>query len=101
MKELTFKHAGQVIRNPFFSACGQHQVNPVEAYGFESVETGGGCAAWRLDLADGHHLLLTDSSGCYEPDLADWPHALVGLVNTDTGDEVCCVFARELLRVIE
>ncbi|CAM3272463.1 Uncharacterised protein [Pseudomonas fluorescens] len=32
MKELTFKHAGQVIRNPFFSACGQHQVNPVEAY---------------------------------------------------------------------
>lgn len=100
MKALTFIHAGQVIRNPFFSPCGRHQVNPVVAYGFESVETGGGCAALRLDLSDHHFMLLTDESGSYEPDLDDWENALVGKLEMESGDEVCCVFARELLRLI-
>lgn len=33
--------------------------------------TGGGCRAWRLDLTDGSHLLLTDDGGAMPPEFND------------------------------
>lgn len=101
MNDFSFRQDGQLIRNPFFSACGRLPVDPVECYGFERVNTGGGCVALHRDLGNGTYLVLTDSSGSYEPDLADWRDALVGLYRTATGDEIECVFARELLREIK
>lgn len=34
-----------------------------KAAGFELEPTGGGCTAWRRDVADGCYILVTDSGG--------------------------------------
>ena len=58
------------------------------AAGFEFYHTGGGCTAWRKDIAGGRHVLITDddgSAGSYAdgscPD--SW---LVGWHDDESGD---------------
>lgn len=55
--------------------------------------TGGGCMAWRLVLADGTYLLLTDDGGGYPPGMGD-RQVTVGHYDQDgepmTGDcDIC------------
>lgn len=77
---LSFQYEGVEIRNPFIAPDGQSVVDPMAAYGFEKVQTGGGCLALHLPLPDGGCIVLTDSDGCRVP----------------TGDEMCsALIARE------
>lgn len=63
---MSFIRDGMAIRNPFRSPCGRFPVDPVVAYGFEVVDTGGGCQALQLNLPDGGWFWLTDD--CAVPD---------------------------------
>lgn len=60
---LSFLHAGQLITNPFLSPDGLHPVDPVQAYGFEEHQTGGGCTALVRALENGQRLMLTEVDG--------------------------------------
>lgn len=88
---LAFEHDGKQIRVPFLVAdlAGLKRVDPVEAYGFFEVNTGGGCMALQRDLADGRYLLLTDESGVEIPD-EDWEACLIGLFNEDGEQMAMC-----------
>lgn len=73
---------GSVVANPLRSADGLRDVSP-ENYGFFEWETGGGCLAYRLNLADGGCLLLTDSSGAGLPDPDDDDSPMLGRYNAE------------------
>lgn len=70
---LAFEHAGFEIRDPYTSECSRFQANPVADYGFEEIETGGGCKALYLKDEDGRELWITDPSGCFIPDTSKYP----------------------------
>ena len=40
--------------------------NTFKEYGFDIAATGGGCLAWRKDVADGYYI-ITDEGGCNLP----------------------------------
>lgn len=54
------------------------------AAGFEFHTTGGGCTAWRLELADGREVLATDLSGTSHEVHGEW---LLGVYRPEDGDE--------------
>lgn len=56
-----FIYEGIEIKNPTLSSCGRFNVDPIEAYGFYEVETGGGNTALQLDTSDGGFIWLTDN----------------------------------------
>lgn len=94
---VSFLQAGQLVTNPFLSPDGLHPVDPVEAYGFEEHQTGGGCTALVCVLENGQSLMLTDGGGCHSPDLDDWPMSLIGLYDA-TGEAVGYAMACDLLK---
>lgn len=78
-----------VVANPLRSVDGLRDVSP-ENYEFVEWETGGGCLAYRLDLADGGYLLLTDSGGAGLPDPDDDDSPMLGRYDAE-GDPVALV----------
>lgn len=86
---LSFQVNGEIIRNPFLSACGLQAVDPRQ-YGFQERETGGHCMALVKELESGHSLWLTDDSGCELPDLSDPASALYGRYDEEREEMVCC-----------
>lgn len=77
---LAFVQEGTEIRHPYMSGCGRFTADPVSAYGFEVIETGGGCKALCKDTDDGRELWITDPSGCYLPDTDKFPiRGILGL----------------------
>jgi hypothetical protein len=77
---LAFSENGMEIRHPYMSECGRFDADPVADYGFEEVQTGGGCTALVKKTADGRELMLTDTSGCSTPDTDQTPvTGLLGL----------------------
>lgn len=61
-----------------------------EGYGFELVNTGGGCMAWQYTLTDGSYLLLTDSEGCDVPAPNDTESPMLGRYSAE-GDPIALV----------
>jgi hypothetical protein len=94
LSTVAFVHDGDWIENPFLSPDGKTIADPAE-YGFQIVETGGGCCALDLALPDGGFIRLTDEDGSHLPDLADWQSALVGRYDC-AGDELFLRSAREI-----
>lgn len=92
---LSFLHAGQLITNPFLSPDGLHPVDPVQAYGFEEHQTGGGCTALVRALENGQRLMLTEVDGCHSPDLDDWRMSLIVLYDA-TGEAIGYAMACDL-----
>ncbi len=79
---LAFVHKDMEIRNPYISDCGRFDLDPVKDYGFEAVDTGGGCKALTKVVADdGSYLCITDSSGIAIPESADG--AVIGRFDAD------------------
>jgi hypothetical protein len=77
---LAFVHEGMEIRNPYMGENEQFNADPVADYGFEEIETGGGCKALCKDTDDGRELWLTDPSGAYIPDTSKHPiEGILGL----------------------
>jgi hypothetical protein len=74
-KNTQFIFDGMCIHNPMISECGRFEVSP-ETYGFDAVNTSGGCMAWRRSLEDGGYLLLTDNDGIHPPE--HWTEAIIG-----------------------
>jgi len=62
MSAVGFMHAGQWVTNPTQHPDTGDGVSPA-FYGFEIIDTGGGCTAWHKDLGDGHCALLTSFDG--------------------------------------
>lgn len=71
---FSFDHGGIDIVDPFASECGRFQWSVEEPtfspahYGFNVVDTGGGCTSWRNDgfmLPDGRpaYMVITDTDG--------------------------------------
>jgi hypothetical protein len=87
---LSFGYNGVEIRNPFLAPDGQSVVDPVATYGFEEVQTGGGCAALHLHLPDGGCIVLTDSDGCGVPSGLEMCTALIGRQDVE-GNELACM----------
>lgn len=68
----TFEHGGVAIHDPMSSECGRfrYAVNQDESiprgYGFDIIETGGGCTAWARDFTlygRAVQMLVTDTGG--------------------------------------
>jgi hypothetical protein len=76
---LAFVHEGDECRHPYVSECGRFSADP-KSYGFEEIETGGGCRALYKMTDDGRELWITDPSGCYLPDTGKYPiEGILGL----------------------
>lgn len=64
---FSFLHEGVDIFYPAASVCGRFPVSPAE-YGFQVVDTGGGCTAWRREfMLEGepvHMLITAGADGC-------------------------------------
>ncbi|TKD46409.1 hypothetical protein [Azotobacter chroococcum] len=88
---LAFFHQGVEIRNPYLSPCGGYEVDPVAAYGFEEVWTGGDCRALDLTLPDGCVLRLTNEDGLRTPDPDEWENAIIGRLSSDHDEIAWCV----------
>lgn len=88
---LAFIHEGDEIRNPYLSPCGRYEVDPVAAYGFEEVWTGGNCRALDLILPDGCVLRLTNEDGLCIPDPDEWESAIIGRLSSDHDEIAWCV----------
>ncbi|WP_349618162.1 hypothetical protein [Azotobacter salinestris] len=88
---LAFQHEGVEIRNPSLSPCGCFEVDPVAAYGFEEVWTGGDCRALDLTLPDGSVLRLTNEDGLCIPDSDEWESAIIGRLSSDYAEIAWCV----------
>jgi hypothetical protein len=57
----------------------------LKAGGFEVWETGGGCTAWRRELADGGYCLVT-SAGGEGHEIAEGDLVIVGFYDADGND---------------
>lgn len=76
---LAFVHEGDECRHPYISECGRFNATPQD-YGFEEIETGGGCKALYKQTDDGRELWITDPSGAYVPDTSKYPvEGILGL----------------------
>jgi len=78
---FTFK--GMWIHNPMTSECGRFEDDPEmpKQYGFEVIDTGGGCLAWQRVCENGDYLLITDEMGVGLP--KDWTDAIIGRYDAD------------------
>lgn len=76
---LSFVWQDMEIRHPMLSDGLTESVSP-EVYGFNVWSTGGGCAAYGLNLPDGGYLLLTDEDGLCLPEQGD---AVLGRYNAN------------------
>lgn len=88
---LAFVHEGVEIRNPYLSPGGRFEVDPVLAYGFKEVWTGGDCKALDLALPDGSVLRLTDEDGLRIPEPGEWEGAIIGRLSSDHEEIAWCV----------
>jgi hypothetical protein len=90
-KTYAFLNAGDLIEHPAMASRGQ--VSPA-LYGFEIIDTGGGCTAWRQDfvLEDGRKvfMLLTQELS-HELDVEEPVEIGVYIENPEDGDE-CLAF---------
>lgn len=50
--------------------------------GFETWSTGGGCEAWRKEIPNKGHILITDDDGCGLP-TSETESCIVGLYDTE------------------
>ena len=76
-----FVSNGQTITNPFASKCSKFQVDPVEHYGFEVTDMGGGSKALKKVLDDGWYVILTVLTGLdIATDIDKW---IMGLYDSD------------------
>ena len=87
---------GVQIRNPLLALSEEFMVSP-EGWGFQKYGTGGGCMAYRLDLAGGDYLMLTDASGTDLPTPQDYETALLGRY-TSNGDPVALIDVKDIPR---
>lgn len=74
---LSIPFEGGAVFNPLRTLDNSAFCTP-ERYGFEVVNTGGGCMGWRLDLPDGGYLLITDEGGSGLPEEDDDGSPLIG-----------------------
>lgn len=82
-----FEFNGMWIHNPMISECGRFENDPEQParYGFEVIETGGGCKGWMRVCENGDYLLLTDDAGVGLP--STWNEALLYRYTPD-GDQI-------------
>lgn len=78
-----FTFQGMWIHNPMISECGRFEDDEEMPayYGFDKVNTGGGCMAWMRTCENGDCLLITSKSGENLP--ADWTDAIIGRYDAD------------------
>lgn len=77
---LAFVHEGDEYRDPYTAQADMFEVDPETEYGFEVIDTGGGCKALAKMTDDGRELWITDPSGCHVPDITRRPvEGILGL----------------------
>lgn len=60
--DMTFNHDGTAISNPTLSTCGRFLADPIKDYGFQIIQTGGGCTALQKRVNGGWVVLARECS---------------------------------------
>jgi hypothetical protein len=90
---LTFVFEGTEIRDPFTSECSRFEVDPVAAYGFTLISTGGGCEGLARAHEGGGYIFLANSDGLSRPD----QKATANLARYDAdGQQVAYIAAKDI-----
>jgi hypothetical protein len=99
---IAFEHNGMEIYNPYADDSGHMSpVDPAQFYGFETIDTGGGCVALYKRLPNGNHILITDSGGGDVPSPNENPNdILIGLYSND-GETIACYTLAENIKYAE
>jgi hypothetical protein len=64
---ISFEHEGVAIANPFRSACGKFDADPITVYGFKLLKSAGGVSSLAKNLSDGNAIRLSDEFGLGVP----------------------------------